>query len=99
MQLSRVDLGIFKLDLKILDQCSFRVTENSYWKKALDCTISSNGIFLNYRLSIQPFVRISFAQGFDQVEELENPPLSYACDIPLRDVSYPYLGLQYRFRL
>lgn len=55
--------------------------------------------FLNDRLSIQPFVRISFAQGFDQVEELENSPLSYACDVPLRDVSYPYLGLQYRFRL
>ena len=55
--------------------------------------------FLNDRLSIQPFVRISFAQGFDQVEELENSPLSYACDVALRDVSYPYLGLQYRFRL
>jgi hypothetical protein len=55
--------------------------------------------FLNDRLSIQPFVRISFAQGFDQVEELENSPLSYACDVPSRDVSYPYLGLQYRFRL
>ena len=55
--------------------------------------------FLNDRLTVQPFVRISFAQGFDQVEELENLPFSYECDVPLRDVSYPYLGLQYRFRL
>ncbi|MDA0778086.1 MAG: hypothetical protein O3C19_03340 [Bacteroidetes bacterium] len=55
--------------------------------------------FLNDRLTVQPFVRISFAQGFDQVEESENSPFSYECDIPLSDVSYPYIGLQYRFRL
>ena len=36
---------------------------------------------------------------FNTLEELENSPLSYACDVPLRDVSYPYLDLQYRFRL
>jgi hypothetical protein len=55
--------------------------------------------FLNDRLTVQPFVRISFAQGFNQVEESENSPFSYECDIPLSDVSYPYIGLQYRFRL
>jgi hypothetical protein len=55
--------------------------------------------FLSDRLTVQPFVRISLGQGFDQVEELENSPISYECDVPLRDVSYPYLGLQYRFRL
>jgi hypothetical protein len=55
--------------------------------------------FLKDRLSITPFVRISFAQGFDQVQELPYSTVGYKCETPLRDVSLPYIGLRTSFSL
>lgn len=55
--------------------------------------------FFNDRLELTPFVRISFAQGFDQVQEVKYTNLSYACEIPLRDNTLPFVGMRYSFRL
>ena len=55
--------------------------------------------FLNHRLVLTPFVRISFAQGFDQEEEIPNTNFILKCEVPLRDVSWPYIGLRYSYKL
>ncbi|MDB9882999.1 hypothetical protein OAD66_07705 [Bacteroidia bacterium] len=55
--------------------------------------------YLKKRFTLTPFVRVSFAQGFIQVQEVRHTNLSYACEVPLRDVSMPYIGLRYSFRL
>ena len=54
--------------------------------------------YLKKRLTLTPFVRVSLVQGFDQVQEVPFINLSYKCDVPLRDVSIPYIGLRYSYR-
>jgi hypothetical protein len=68
-------------------------------KEAIGFHYNLSKKYFENRLSLTPFARISFAQGFNQVQEVPNTNLRYTCEKPLRDVTVPYLGIRTSFRL